>query len=256
MDIDDAVWFPTAGKSGSTATVNEEFGRRLLAASGLSRFAVAGNEYLADWLRQNTPDTPVYKIFPSLDLKHYQKEGKNKTELSGAKVRIGWIGSEGNLRDLLIIKDVLKRITLDFTADLVIISSKMPDGFEDFAIFVQWEPDRDAALIQDLHIGIMPLEDNPRNMGRCGYKMIQYMAAGLPVISSAQGAAIELVQEGVNGFLCRSDDEWYRALQKLILDSPLRIEMGLIGRQSVEQFCDAGKNAEKILQLLKKSSAA
>jgi hypothetical protein len=85
-----------------------------------------------------------------------------------------------------------------------------------------------------MDIGIMPLTDTPWSRGKCGYKLIQYMACGLPVVASPVGVNTHIVEHGVNGFLAASDAEWRDALYKLARDPGLRQKMGTAGRLKVE----------------------
>ena len=81
----------------------------------------------------------------------------------------------------------------------------------------------------------MPLPDTPWMRGKCGYKLIQYMACGLPVIASPVGVNAEIVEHGVNGFLAETSDDWFRAIQALIGNPELRRQMGAAGRKRVEE---------------------
>jgi len=86
-----------------------------------------------------------------------------------------------------------------------------------------------------MDVGIMPLTDTPWARGKCGYKLIQYMACGLPVIASPVGVNAEIVEHGVNGFLASTENEWRAALGVLLGDSSLRQRMGAEGRRKVER---------------------
>jgi len=82
-----------------------------------------------------------------------------------------------------------------------------------------------------MDIGIMPLPDEPWARGKCGYKLIQYMACGLPVVASPVGVNSEIVQHGVNGFLAQTEEEWAEAIQTLAESDKLRARMGEEGRR-------------------------
>lgn len=98
-----------------------------------------------------------------------------------------------------------------------------------------WAEESEVARIHEMDIGIIPLTDTPWARGKCGYKLIQYMACGIPVIASPVGVNAEIVDHGVNGFLASSDVEWAEALQTLLRDPALRIRMGEAGRRKVER---------------------
>ena len=91
-------------------------------------------------------------------------------------------------------------------------------------------------MIRSCDIGIMPLADTPWEKGKCGYKLIQYMAAGLPVVASPVGVNCEIVEPGGNGFLARENKEWLQVLLTLAENRSLRYEMGRNGRKKVESF--------------------
>ena len=86
-----------------------------------------------------------------------------------------------------------------------------------------------------MSIGIMPLDDTPWARGKCGYKLIQYMACGIPVIASPVGVNADIVEHGVNGFLANTQAEWREAIRALLGDADLRRQMGAAGRKKVEQ---------------------
>jgi glycosyltransferase involved in cell wall biosynthesis len=105
-------------------------------------------------------------------------------------------------------------------------------------------------LIQKLDIGIMPLMDDAFERGKCGYKLIQYMACGLPVVASPVGINQKIIKHGENGFLASKEDEWIEAITLLIENPKLRKEMGLKGREIAEQEYAVQVTAPKIINLI------
>jgi glycosyltransferase involved in cell wall biosynthesis len=101
------------------------------------------------------------------------------------------------------------------------------------------------------HVGIMPLVDGPFERGKCGYKLVQYMAAGLPVIASPVGVNMHMIEPGINGYLVSSTEEWIQALRSLIQNRQLCSAMGKAGRQKVEQKYNLQRTAPKLLEFLK-----
>ena len=103
---------------------------------------------------------------------------------------------------------------------------------------VPWSEDTEVASLQTLDVGIMPLLDGPFERGKCGYKLIQYMACGLPVVASPVGVNRQIVEHGVNGFLAETPAQWADALQTLLADPGATQRMGQAGRRKVEsQYC-------------------
>ena len=84
----------------------------------------------------------------------------------------------------------------------------------------------------------MPLNDSSWERGKCGYKIIQYMACGLPSVASAVGANIEILNSPSVGFLASSQEEWETALDLLLSDQKLRIAIGIKARERIEaRYC-------------------
>ena len=108
------------------------------------------------------------------------------------------------------------------------------------ARFLTWSEDAEAEVVKGFDIGIMPLPDDPWSRGKCAYKLIQYMAAGLPVVASPVGMNRQVVEPGINGFLATGTEDWRTALASLAADPDLRRRMGEAGRQRVrERYCEA-----------------
>jgi glycosyltransferase involved in cell wall biosynthesis len=113
-----------------------------------------------------------------------------------------------------------------------------------------WSEDREASLVAGFDIGIMPLSDGPWERGKCGYKLIQYMAVGKPVVASAVGANVEIVTYGACGELVSGPDDWIRALDRLLEDSELRDACGSSGRRAVEERYSLQAQASVLAEVL------
>ena len=104
-----------------------------------------------------------------------------------------------------------------------------------FIEFLHWSPDIEVQSIQGMDIGIMPIEDSVWERGKCSYKMLLYMACGIPVVVSPIGMNAEVLARGEVGLGPRSESEWVDALSGLLRDSEAREAMGRVGRQVVER---------------------
>jgi glycosyltransferase involved in cell wall biosynthesis len=101
-----------------------------------------------------------------------------------------------------------------------------------------WSEFEEVSLLQGCDIGVMPLPDTPWERGKCGFKMIQYMACRKPVVASPVGVNREIVIDGFNGFLASTPKEWVDAVLRLKADPELRRVMGEKGRRLVEEkYC-------------------
>ena len=98
---------------------------------------------------------------------------------------------------------------------------------------VQWEGKEEIAALQSFDIGLMPLPDDPWTRGKCGFKLLQYQAMGIPVVCSSVGINKTIVTEGVNGFLAHTNEEWFDRVSRLVTSPDLRARMGAAGRRIV-----------------------
>ena len=150
------------------------------------------------------------------------------------RLRVGWIGGAKNLSSIKPIEEALRRAASRHDFILTIISNEgyTIDGVE--AELVPWSLERQEAEVAKLDVGIMPLEDSPWSRGKCAYKGLQYMAAGVPVIASRVGMNTEVIRSGENGLLVGNTEEWVEALDRLLSDASLREALGGAGRRTVE----------------------
>ena len=118
-----------------------------------------------------------------------------------------------------------------------------------------WSEAREVRDIQTFDTGIMPLPDGPFERGKCGYKLIQYMACGLPVISSPVGANIHIVEQGKTGFLPSSNADWVEAFSMLFRNAEMANAMGKAGRKKVEQEYSLQMAAPRLLDILLKAAS-
>ena len=205
---------------------------------------VAGNEYLADHARRAGAKRVV--IVPTVvdTLRYPQATGSER----GA-FRIGWIGAPVTVNYLLAIEPALRQVLND-RASLTIIGAESPFS-GDFPVETRpWMETTEAIELARLDAGIMPLPNEPFERGKCGYKLIQYMACGLPVVASPVGANVEIVEPGVNGFLAETQDEWVSALENLRRDPALRRRLGEAGRARVHARYSLEVTAPQILDVL------
>lgn len=168
---------------------------------------------------------------------------------------IGWIGTSGNLAHVKSLEDVFTKLAAKSHFLLRIVSNRIhaseypglpPDAME----IVEWRLEDETAHLQGFDIGIMPLDPGPWTVGKAGFKLLQYMAAGLPVVASPVGFNRELVRHGVNGFLADSPADWERYLSQLLSDRDLRLRMGQQGRQLVEKEFSLRPTFAKLVRVI------
>lgn len=165
-------------------------------------------------------------------------------------LRVGWIGSPATADYLKMAAPAVLRLAASQRIDAVAVGAR-PDQVAGTPFrAVPWTEATEASLVSSFDIGIMPLPDEPWERGKCGYKLIQYMACGVPVVASPVGVNCEIVAPGRNGLLVSDDEQWLASLQQLANDPGLRHEMGAVGRQRVEQWYSLQAQAPRLVDML------
>jgi glycosyltransferase involved in cell wall biosynthesis len=231
VDYDDAVFH--LYDLHPNPLIRTALGRKIDAVMHHAQVVVAGNDYLAQ--RAVAAGARRVEILPTtVDLIHYP-EPCFPTEYPGYEtVTIGWIGTPVTAAYLETILEPLRELarTVPNTRFFWIgAGPRSPDLPRSQCL--AWSQTSESELLHCLDIGIMPLPDQPWERGKCGYKLIQYMACGKPVVASPVGVNREIVEHGVDGFLASSGNEWYISLRTLIADPSLRRRMGIAARKKV-----------------------
>jgi glycosyltransferase involved in cell wall biosynthesis len=134
--------------------------------------------------------------------------------------------------------------------ELHIVGAKKEVSKEGYIKYIPWKEELEVALISGFDIGIMPLENTQWELGKCSYKIIQYMGCGIPVVASAVGMNKEVIVNGKNGFLVTSEKEWMDTLGKLIEDQDLRINLGQNGKKTATNNYSTQVNYKKLYAIL------
>jgi len=214
--------------------VSRLLGRKIDKIMANSAVVTVGNEYLAGWARQ--AGAKRVEVLPSvIDLAKYPGI-MNKTE--EGSFTIGWIGSPGTAKHLMEAETALEQVCKNRGGRVVLVGAGENPFSGLMATIRDWDETTETVEIGNFDVGIMPLPDNPWERGKCGFKLIQYMACGKPVVASPVGVNREIVVDGVNGFLASTPKEWVEALLRLKADLELRRAMGEKGRRMVEEkYC-------------------
>lgn len=230
VDYDDAVFHRY--DMHRSAIVRQLLGRKLDKLMASASLVTAGNRYLAD--RAKTAGAPRVEIVPTVvDLTAYTRR---PDPFSASGSTIGWIGTPSTWTDYMApMMPLLTQAAEAAGARIAAVGAGRAAAAHPLLDNLPWTEDSEVARIHEMDIGIMPLTDTPWARGKCGYKLIQYMACGIPVIASPVGVNAEIVEHGVNGFLASSDAEWAETLQTLLHDPDLRARMGEAGRRKVER---------------------
>ncbi len=243
-DFDDAVMFKDdVASERRTVRQQNRFATNLLHYD----LILAGNHYLAD--AAHPYNSNVHVIPTSLDTQRYTqhpcKDNKQKT------VILGWIGSRGTLKYLKGIAAALDEVgrkrpetRLKIIADAFIDLRQMPVDK------ISWSSETEVSELHTFDIGLMPLVDDPWTRGKCGFKLLQCMAVGLPVVASPVGANREIVTDGLDGYWAEDHSAWVEKLLDLIDNAGKREQMGQRARQKVEKNYSLQVAAERLMALL------
>lgn len=237
--------------------VRRVLGRRIDHLMAGAALVMAGNDYLAQ--RARDAGAKWVEIVPTvIDLDRYPAPDFARREQSaqegGGPLTIVWIGSPSTAAYLGALEEPLRKLSQRHAFRLRVIGAQVSMQGVDVDC-VPWTEDTEVASIAACHIGIMPLRDSPWERGKCGYKLIQYMACGLPVVASPVGVNQQIVRGDVNGYLADDPDAWEAALDRLLRDAQLRTAMGQAGRRRVEQEYCVQQVAPKVAELLKQVGA-
>jgi glycosyltransferase involved in cell wall biosynthesis len=218
FDFDDAIFLNRGGRA------------KLRRIVELVDRVIAGNLYLGQ--ATQAPDKTV--IIPTaVDTDRWTEQPVR--DVRGRDVVVGWTGLSCNFRHLAEAAVPIARALRRTGAHFVVISDRPPSGLGDLhAEFVPWRAVSELADLARLDVGVMPLPDGPHERGKCAFKLIQYMALGRPGLASPVGANCEVVSDGVDGFLPRTDAEWEDALVRLIENVELRAQIGQRARARVQ----------------------
>jgi glycosyltransferase involved in cell wall biosynthesis len=214
-----------------------------------SAAVVVGNDYLAEHARG--AGAPRIDIIPStIDLDRYGATASVPAVQARAPIVIGWIGTPVTVRYLARLEPVFRRLAGDGIV-VRIVGAQVPAAWAGLpAESVPWSEADEVAEIAKFDIGLMPIDDGEWERGKCGYKALQVMAMGRPVVASMVGANCSIFRHGHNGFLARTHDDWFSALQLLAGDPVLRGRIGAAARETVEADYSLASQAPRLIGVL------
>lgn len=253
LDYDDAVFHNY--DQHANAWVRRLLGRRLDGLMAQATLVVGGNHYLAQ--RARDAGAPWVEVVPTvIDLVRYPSQPQMLAAplVEGALPRVVWIGSPSTVRYLQLLREPLQALSARQPFVLRVIGGGVVDLPGVQVEVVPWTEATEVENISACQVGVMPLLDSLWERGKCGYKLIQYMACGLPVVASGVGINPEIVRHGENGFVADTHQDWVDALGKLLADSSLRVAMGASGRRRVENEYCIQKTGPRMAQLLRSTA--
>ncbi len=204
-----------------------------------------GNNYLAKRAKDAGAKHVIY-LPTVIDLERYTLA---LSKLNKPFV-IGWIGSASTTKYVENLKSVFVKLAAHYDFELHIVggnSLKWGHWVKNIA----WTEATEVEEIKNMDVGIMPLIDSPWEKGKCAYKLIQYMACGLPVVASPVGANYDVVVENINGYFANDKKQWFTILEKYMNNAKLASIHGAVGRKIVEEKFTLQVMAERLIKVLK-----
>jgi glycosyltransferase involved in cell wall biosynthesis len=227
-DFDDAVmWGRRGGLSGAWTRRRRSagFARALACANA----ATCGNPFLA----AQCGDLPTAVVPSAIPL----DVPRHAPRAAASPFRVGWVGRATNLRYVRALAEPLAELARKIALEVVCVSDGELSLPGCRVTNVRWTREGEAATLASFDVGIMPLAlDEPWSRGKCAYKLLQYMAAGVPAVGSDVGMNADLIQSGTNGLLARTPRDWTLVLSALAGDAALRARIGRAGRETARDY--------------------
>ncbi|MCH8954932.1 glycosyltransferase family 4 protein [candidate division KSB1 bacterium] len=247
-DVDDADFSKPAFASGFAARFHDR--NRIAKISKLSKQVIVSVDYIGKYVEKFNSNVTV--IPTSIDTSRYTS--KNYDKKKGSSIIIGWVGSASGLIYLQNLEEVMQKLSKLYDIELRIISSHSIKIPAVKVVHQMWTIENEITDLQSIDIGIMPLPNTEFEKGKGGFKLIQYMGVGVPVVCSPVGVNAEIVTDGTNGYLADTKEAWFEKLSLLIKDENLRERLGRKGRESIQDKFTVEANAAKFVEIILSNS--
>jgi glycosyltransferase involved in cell wall biosynthesis len=243
IDFDDAWYLRYA--SHPNRLVRVILGRKLDTLLADASVVTTGSPELTKWATASGA-AHVVQMPSSVDIDRYPV-----LPLPEGPFTIGWMGTPSNVSYLKLIAEPLRHLQRVYGARVRVM------GGDQFSIpgvsfdHIPWREDTEARELAACHVGVAPLLDGPWERGKCGYKLLQYMAAARPCVASPVGPNPSIIVPGKTGFLADRPEEWISALTGLAADRERARTLGLAARQRAEAMYSLQDYAAKLISVLK-----
>ncbi|MFM7217718.1 MAG: glycosyltransferase family 4 protein [Bacteroidota bacterium] len=245
FDFDDAIWLPNTSRSNSALASKMKSFSKTATICKWSHAVIVGNEYLAAYARLHNQN--VFVIPTTIDTVGLHNA---VVKHENARLVVGWTGSHSTLPLLLPLLPVLKRLRQEVDFELRVVCDEDPGLDLSGVVFVPWTKEDEIEQLMKFDVGIMPLPDNQWTRGKCGFKALQYMSLGIPALVSPVGVNAEIVDHGINGLHCTTDEDWLQGLRRLSEDRAFLKSLAVHCRPKVEQYYSVNSQAGRYLSVL------
>jgi glycosyltransferase involved in cell wall biosynthesis len=244
-DFDDAVFLPNVSNA-NRFLVSLKWAGKVPKILSLSTSVIAGNDFLAGFARRYNSSVVTIPTCVDTDKFIPRTDGGGRDPLV-----VGWIGSPTTAPYLSTLTSVFRNVHAATPFQLRVSGAASDLAFDGVPVRnVPWSLADEVSLFNTCDVGVYPLTDDEWSKGKCGFKAIQFMACGVPVVASAVGVNREIIEDGVNGFLATDAREWESKLRRLLSDGSLRARFAEAGRRTVEERYSLRVNAPKVAAVL------
>ncbi len=244
-DIDDAVWEDARLAGGHPLALLKRSASKVSWLARRADQVIAGNDYIAEHVsayNKHVEVVPSLIDVGGIEIRNHEDRGE---------IVLGWIGSASTARYLDDVLPILDGFAarLDMPVRLIVVGGHVGAAQRVAVEHRAWSPDAERQALADMDIGIMPLPDNSWTRGKCAYKALQYMAAGIPVIADRVGVTGDVVGDGDAGYTMPVRSDWGEGLAALAADPGLRQRLGAEGRRRIEERYSLARWAPRLREL-------
>ena len=241
-DLDDALDLPPPSVADRPG-LRRRYRRNFEATAEVADLAVCGNLEIAGRLPHER-----FEILPTpVDTRRFHPDALRRTE----EPVLGWVGHGDNLSFLESLVEPLREVARRVPGlRLIVVADRPPrlDGVE--VEFRRWTLESELSCFEGIRVGLMPLQDTPWTRAKCSFKLLQYMALGMPVVASPVGMNREVVSDGATGLTADGPQEWADAMTRLLVDVELAHRLAQEGRRLVERRFDVAVLAPRFVSVL------
>jgi glycosyltransferase involved in cell wall biosynthesis len=248
FDIDDSIYLPDKKEGGIIGWMKRRIKKKeVVSILRVSKCVIAENNYIKDFVSRYCRDVRI--ITGPIDTgRNYPKDNINRRSQDFI---IGWIGSPSTTLYLSMLDTVFKQLNRKYNIRVRLIGASRYhiDGVK--VELADWSEETEVSELHKFDIGVMSMPDNEWTRGKVGCKMLQYMANAVPAVVSYTPTTAEVIEDGVNGFMAASEEEWFRKISLLIEDPSLREKIGMAGRKTAEERFSMEAAIPKYLEIFR-----
>ena len=243
FDIDDAVYLPSPVEPNSRIA-RARYRRNFDTTAAAANLVLCGNRVLAERVgeRQRKVIVPT-----AVDCGRFHPDAIGEVEHPAA----GWVGHSSNLIYLEALAGPLREIAWRHPGfKLIVVADRRP-RLEGVPVeYRPWSLENEVECFKGIGIGLMPLDDSPWTRAKCSFKLLQYMALGIPSVVSPVGMNREVIEHGRNGLLAMTDEDWINGLDELISQPAQRQDIARAGRSTIERSFDLPVVSDRLVKAL------